>query len=127
MNFQSCPTLTQSIYLGSPEFLSSQQLQVRQFPTYVLVMLRQIHVHTVFRTTALYSYEYIVTLDQEINHIWTKRWSLSTLIFAVNRYVALILELYPALAQLTGRTVSIKPYSLLYVCQAYLSNYFLEV
>jgi hypothetical protein len=81
----------------------------------------------VFRTTALYSYEYIVTLDQEINHIWRKKWSLSTLIFAVNRYGALILELYLVLGPTTDYTVSIKPYKLPYVCQAYVSIFFLEV
>jgi hypothetical protein len=71
--------------------------------------------------TALYSYEYITTLDQEINHIWTKKWRLSTLIFAVNRYVALIVQLYPILVPITDDTVSIKPYSLLqYVRDIYL-------
>jgi hypothetical protein len=73
-----------------------------------------------FRTTALYSYEYITTLDQEINHIWTKKWSLSTLIFAVNRYGTLILELNLVLVPITNYTVSIKPYNLLYVKYAYL-------
>jgi hypothetical protein len=68
-----------------------------------------------FRTTALYSYDYIMTLDQEINHIWTKKWSLSTLIFALNRYTTLILQLYPVLAPVTSYTVSIKPYNILYV------------
>ena len=36
---------------------------------------------------ALYSYEYVITLDQEIKYIWTKKWGLPTLIFALNRYV----------------------------------------
>jgi hypothetical protein len=39
--------------------------------------------------TALYSYEYIITFDQEISCIWTQKWSLATLIFAVNRHMNL--------------------------------------
>jgi hypothetical protein len=47
-----------------------------------------------YRTTALYFYEYLVTLDQEINHIWAKTWSLTTLIFAINRYATLALAFW---------------------------------
>ncbi|KAI0701032.1 hypothetical protein BC835DRAFT_1265519, partial [Cytidiella melzeri] len=39
---------------------------------------------------ALYCYEWLVTLDQEVKYIWAERWTLSTWIFAVNRYAALI-------------------------------------
>jgi hypothetical protein len=69
-----------------------------------------------FRMAALYSYEYITTLDQEINHIWAKKWSLSTMIFAVNRYVALILQSYLVLGPVTDNTVSIKISNLLSIC-----------
>jgi hypothetical protein len=41
-------------------------------------------------STALYCYEYIITFDQEINRIWTQKWSLATLIFALNRYMILV-------------------------------------
>jgi hypothetical protein len=61
---------------------------------------------------ALYSYEHIATFDQEVNYVWTNKWSLSTLIFVVNRYTALILQLYQTLAVATDYTVSVKPYSL---------------
>lgn len=39
-----------------------------------------------------------MTLDQEINHIWAKKWSLSTVIFVVNRYVALGLAILAVLS-----------------------------
>lgn len=38
---------------------------------------------------ALYIYEWLVTLDEEVKYIWTRKWALSTWIFAVNRYVPL--------------------------------------
>ena len=37
----------------------------------------------------LYWYEYLLTLDQEISHIWAKKWALSIWIFVINRYTAL--------------------------------------
>jgi hypothetical protein len=64
---------------------------------------------TVCRTTALFAYEYIVTLDQEINHIWAKKWSFSTLIFAVNRYISLFLVIVSTLSA-TTYTVSVVLY-----------------
>ncbi|KAI0705217.1 hypothetical protein BC835DRAFT_1459262 [Cytidiella melzeri] len=39
---------------------------------------------------ALFCYEWLVTFDQEIKYIWAKGWTLSTWIFAVNRYASLI-------------------------------------
>jgi hypothetical protein len=51
---------------------------------------------TLCRATALYSYEYIITLEQEINHIWAKKWSLTTLIFVVNRYMAFLVAILNA-------------------------------
>ena len=38
---------------------------------------------------ALYIYEYLVTMDKEINSIWTRKWTLLTWIYAVNRYTIL--------------------------------------
>ncbi|KAI0685329.1 hypothetical protein BC835DRAFT_1290468 [Cytidiella melzeri] len=40
--------------------------------------------------SALYSFEWLVTLDQEVKYIWTTKWTLSTWIFAVNRYASLV-------------------------------------
>jgi hypothetical protein len=59
-----------------------------------------------YRSTALYFYEYLITLDQEINHIWAKRWSFSTLIFAINRYATLGLAFWGLLGT-PSYTVSI--------------------
>ncbi|KAI0804530.1 hypothetical protein BC629DRAFT_1590792 [Irpex lacteus] len=39
--------------------------------------------------TALYCYEMLVTFDQEVDHIWTRKWTMSTWIFAINRYATL--------------------------------------
>lgn len=44
---------------------------------------------------ALYSYEWVTTLDQEVNHIWARKWTLSTWIFVVNRYGSLLLAFQP--------------------------------
>jgi hypothetical protein len=52
-----------------------------------------------------------MTLNQEINHIWAKKWSVSTLIFAVNRYVTFALALTDAPRGIS-HTVSITIYSL---------------
>ena len=39
---------------------------------------------------AMYCYEYLVTVDQEIEHVWAKKWTISTWIFVANRYTGLI-------------------------------------
>ena len=62
-------------------------------------------------TTALYSYDYIVTLDQEINYVWTKKWSPSTLIFLANRYLAFALALW-VLVEIPNYAVSVSLYSM---------------
>ena len=50
-------------------------------------------IHDLCYLLALYVYEYVVTLDQEISHVWTRKWTISTWIFVVNRYTALITAL----------------------------------
>ena len=47
-------------------------------------------IHDLCYLLALYFYEYVVTLDQEINHVWARKWTISTWIFVVNRYTALV-------------------------------------
>ncbi|KAI0684057.1 hypothetical protein BC835DRAFT_1294107, partial [Cytidiella melzeri] len=50
----------------------------------------------------LYCFEWFVTVVQEVEHIWVKNWTLSTWIFAVNRYAtmgALSLVLFVAAAR----------------------------
>lgn len=44
-----------------------------------------------YSAPVLYIYEWMVTLDQEIYHIWARKWTFSTCIFAVNRYSALLI------------------------------------
>jgi hypothetical protein len=44
--------------------------------------------HTLY--TALYVYDFIITIAQEVDAVWAKKWTLSTWIFAVNRYCYLI-------------------------------------
>ncbi|KAI0812252.1 hypothetical protein BC629DRAFT_926911 [Irpex lacteus] len=46
-----------------------------------------------FSTSALYIYEYFIVIDQEIALVWMAKWKLSTLLFLVNRYVALMVAL----------------------------------
>ncbi|KAI0085171.1 hypothetical protein BDY19DRAFT_909283 [Irpex rosettiformis] len=48
---------------------------------------------------AFYCFEWLVTFDQEVTHIWARKWSLSTWVFAINRHVtllAVILQILPA-------------------------------
>jgi hypothetical protein len=40
--------------------------------------------------TALYVYEFVITIAQEVDAVWARKWTLSTWIFAVNRYSYLI-------------------------------------
>ena len=54
--------------------------------------------HVCIHTLAWYCYEWLVTLDLEINHIWARKWTLSTFTFVVSRYSTLfyvILQLLP--------------------------------
>lgn len=39
---------------------------------------------------ALYCYEYVLTLRQEISYIWANKWTIATWIFVANRYTALV-------------------------------------
>jgi hypothetical protein len=39
--------------------------------------------------TALYAYDCLVTIGQEVNSIWARKWTLTTWIYVVNRYVSL--------------------------------------
>ncbi|KAI0685096.1 hypothetical protein BC835DRAFT_1250408, partial [Cytidiella melzeri] len=43
----------------------------------------------VYVVPALYCYEWMVTLDQKVKYVWAQRWTLSTWIFAMNRYAGL--------------------------------------
>lgn len=46
----------------------------------------------------LYCYDWLITIDQEFQHIWFRRWSLSTWVFVMNRYATLldcILDMLP--------------------------------
>lgn len=46
---------------------------------------------------ALYCYDWLVTLDQEGEHIWGRKWNLSTWIFAGIRYTTLLLAIIQCL------------------------------
>jgi hypothetical protein len=39
-------------------------------------------------------YEWFITLDQEIEHFWTGRWSMSRILFFFNRYIPLFLVIF---------------------------------
>ncbi|KAI0804528.1 hypothetical protein BC629DRAFT_1487636 [Irpex lacteus] len=41
-------------------------------------------------SAAMYFYDWIVTLDVEVDYIWVCKWTLSTWIFLVNRYATLV-------------------------------------
>lgn len=50
-------------------------------------------------------YEWIITIDQEVNHIWRQKWNISTWTFAVTRYTSLflnILQILPGTSQMVS-------------------------
>ncbi|KAI0085471.1 hypothetical protein BDY19DRAFT_996814 [Irpex rosettiformis] len=58
-----------------------------------------IQTRAIVASAAFYCFEWLITMDQEAEHIWARKWSLSTLIFAGSRYATLLLlisELTPA-------------------------------
>ncbi|KAI0804519.1 hypothetical protein BC629DRAFT_1663271 [Irpex lacteus] len=55
--------------------------------------------HFTLYVLVVYCYEWLITIDQEFQHIWFRRWSLSTWVFVMNRYATLldcILDMLPA-------------------------------
>ncbi|KAI0687826.1 hypothetical protein BC835DRAFT_1419660 [Cytidiella melzeri] len=63
----------------------------------------QLASYMVTSETALYCFDWLVTLDQEAKYIWAKRWTLSTWVFAINRYASL---LYAILSVVTPPTLN---------------------
>ena len=45
---------------------------------------------TFCRHQALVFYEYVITLQDEIDMIWRRRWNAATVLFVVNRYLMLL-------------------------------------
>ncbi|KAI0088349.1 hypothetical protein BDY19DRAFT_950467 [Irpex rosettiformis] len=41
-------------------------------------------------SVVMYIYDWLVSFDQEVKHVWTRKWTLSTWIFITNRYVTLL-------------------------------------
>lgn len=67
--------------------------------------------------SALYVYEYICTIDQEVAVIWSRKATSSTLLFLFNRYVALtgvILGVIPIPVRLSVFRMSFGPNALYY-------------
>ncbi|KAI0093472.1 hypothetical protein BDY19DRAFT_990107 [Irpex rosettiformis] len=50
-----------------------------------------------FATSALFIHEYLITIDKEMQLIWNSKWTMSTLLFLVNRYVSLVVAIIYAL------------------------------
>ncbi|KAI0804533.1 hypothetical protein BC629DRAFT_1590794 [Irpex lacteus] len=65
--------------------------------------------HVLVACIALYCYEWFITLDQEINDVWAKGWSLATWVFAANRYGTLLIMIIQILPT-PNRTVRTYPY-----------------
>ena len=66
---------------------------------------------------ALYLYEYVITFDQEIKHIWAKKWSLSTLIFVLNRYINFA---FTRMGLLSPSTYTVRTTLLIFVWMTYM-------
>lgn len=74
----------------------------------VLVMAKSADLRRYF--SGLSFYEWLVTLGQEVDHIWARKWTVSTWIFACIRYATIldsITQIWP--------TSSYKVSSLFYV------------
>ncbi|THG93861.1 hypothetical protein EW026_g7488 [Hermanssonia centrifuga] len=46
--------------------------------------------------TALIAYEYIMTIDQEVEMIWRRKWTLVTWLFMANRYITIAFIIWEA-------------------------------
>ena len=58
---------------------------------------------------ALFVYEYLITLFDEIRYVWKHKYSIATILFAINRYIVWIeitLQLYMNFGDLTNNDVS---------------------
>jgi len=54
---------------------------------------------------ALFVYEYLITLFDEIRYVWKHKYSIATILFAVNRYIVWIeitLQLYISFGNMTS-------------------------
>ena len=59
-----------------------------------------------FHDSALLAHEYLLTLSDEVTAVWQRKFTNATLLFLINRYVAIFYGLTLALAdQLSGQTV----------------------
>lgn len=47
-------------------------------------------VDNIFSLLALYFYECMLTIGSEVKHVWTRKWTLFTWLYAINRYGTLI-------------------------------------
>lgn len=60
-------------------------------------------------------YDYLITVSDEVTVVWQRKCTNATLLFLVNRYVAIFYGLTLALAdQLSGQTVSLRLSSILH-------------
>ncbi len=55
-------------------------------------------------------YEWLVTLNHEVNHVWLQKWSLSTWMFACTRYSTLVLNFLQISPAAHGSTVSLSSF-----------------
>ncbi|EMD35689.1 hypothetical protein CERSUDRAFT_75233 [Gelatoporia subvermispora B] len=59
-----------------------------------IVRLAQVSLICYFSATTFYCYDYFLTLDDEVEYIWQKKFSFPTFIFYVVRYLALLDTLF---------------------------------
>ncbi|THG97755.1 hypothetical protein EW026_g4307 [Hermanssonia centrifuga] len=60
--------------------------------------------YLIFGTTALTAYEYVITIKQEVNMVWRRKWILTTWIFMANRYLLIgnmLLAVIPTTSKLS--------------------------
>lgn len=46
---------------------------------------------------ALVTYEYLITVQQEVTMVWQRKWTLVTLLFLANRYVIMVIVILQSL------------------------------
>ena len=47
-----------------------------------------------FSLAVIAFYEYIITFDQELNLVWRRKWTISTILFVIMRYLMLFIALW---------------------------------
>ncbi|THH00151.1 hypothetical protein EW026_g2343 [Hermanssonia centrifuga] len=69
------------------------------------LQVQQIEIFLIWSVTALVTYEYVITIHNEITMVWRKKWTIATWLFILNRYLLIaytLLTVVPYSAQFSN-------------------------